>query len=43
VSTDGLRNDFTKGNTYQAIQHSRLLVTFGGGGQRIEIRQIEPT
>jgi 4-amino-4-deoxy-L-arabinose transferase-like glycosyltransferase len=42
VSTQGMRNDATEvPRTAQALAHSRLVISFGRGDQRVEIRKIE--
>jgi hypothetical protein len=42
VSTDSMRNDTKQvPTTAKALEHSRVVVTFGAGRDRIEIRQIE--
>jgi cellulose synthase/poly-beta-1,6-N-acetylglucosamine synthase-like glycosyltransferase len=44
VSTEGMRNDATEvPRTAQALEHSRVVVSFGRGSARIDIRQIEHT
>jgi hypothetical protein len=43
VSTQGMRNDVTQvPRTARALEHSRIVVSFGHGEQRIDIRRIEP-
>ncbi len=42
VSTQGMRNDVAEvPKTAQALEHSRVVVRFGRGAQRIEIRAID--
>jgi hypothetical protein len=42
VSTQGMRNDSAEvPRTARALEHSRVVVTFGRGSQRIEVRRIE--
>jgi cellulose synthase/poly-beta-1,6-N-acetylglucosamine synthase-like glycosyltransferase len=44
VSNAAMRDTATDvPSTEQALTHSRLVVSFGGGGQRMEIRAIMPT
>ena len=42
ISTQGMRNDTQQvRRTAQALEHSTVVVTFGRGDQKVEIRKIE--